>query len=250
MIKFFRKIRQNLLSEGKTGTPASQTGRYFKYAIGEIILVVIGILIAIQINNWNEERKYRAQEKNLLIGLKEDLQESRQEIESTITYNDSTVSFYKYILINFENSEGVTPQLKKSIGKITNWQIPYLTYSTFESLKNKGLDLISNSSLRKNIIALYDNEFAYLMEDYDRAEWTMSENVSLPLANKYIRTSISEPYSSVPNNYETLRHNTEFINMTHRLISLRQKGVKRCNTIVTKIDDIIIEIDNEINSIN
>ena len=50
MIKFFRKIRQNLLIENKTG-------KYLKYAIGEIILVVIGILIALQINNWNEQRK-------------------------------------------------------------------------------------------------------------------------------------------------------------------------------------------------
>ena len=50
MIKFFRKIRQNLLSEGKTG-------KYLKYEIGEIILFVFGILIALQINNWNEARK-------------------------------------------------------------------------------------------------------------------------------------------------------------------------------------------------
>ena len=50
MIKFFRKIRQNLLVENKTG-------KYLKYAIGEIVLVVIGILIALQINNWNENRK-------------------------------------------------------------------------------------------------------------------------------------------------------------------------------------------------
>ena len=55
MIKFFRKIRQNLLSQGKTG-------KYFKYAIGEIILVVIGILIALQINNWNEYQKDRKSE--------------------------------------------------------------------------------------------------------------------------------------------------------------------------------------------
>ena len=52
MIKFFRKIRQNLLSEGKTG-------KYLKYAIGEIILVVIGILIALSINNWNQNQKDR-----------------------------------------------------------------------------------------------------------------------------------------------------------------------------------------------
>ena len=47
MIKFFRTIRKNLISEGKTVN-------YLKYAIGEIVLVIIGILIALQINNWNE----------------------------------------------------------------------------------------------------------------------------------------------------------------------------------------------------
>lgn len=59
MLKLFRKIRQNLLSQGKTL-------RYFKYAIGEIVLVVIGILIALQINNWNERRKAFIQELNQL----------------------------------------------------------------------------------------------------------------------------------------------------------------------------------------
>ena len=57
MIKFFRRIRQNLVLENKTGKPALLIGRYFNYAIGEILLVVIGILIALQINNWNEDRK-------------------------------------------------------------------------------------------------------------------------------------------------------------------------------------------------
>jgi hypothetical protein len=59
MIKFFRKIRQNLLTQGKTG-------KYFKYAIGEIVLVVIGILIALGINNWNEHRKNKESEKIIL----------------------------------------------------------------------------------------------------------------------------------------------------------------------------------------
>ena len=60
MIKFFRKIRYDLMGENPTSANASagaKTGKYFKYAIGEIILVVIGILIALQINNWNEGKK-------------------------------------------------------------------------------------------------------------------------------------------------------------------------------------------------
>lgn len=59
MIKFYRKICQNLLNERKTT-------KYFKYAIGEIILVVISILIALSINNANQDRKERVQEKTLL----------------------------------------------------------------------------------------------------------------------------------------------------------------------------------------
>ena len=59
MIKFFRKIRYDLMETGKTG-------KYLKYAIGEIVLVVIGILIALQINNWNGQRKLELKEKSLL----------------------------------------------------------------------------------------------------------------------------------------------------------------------------------------
>jgi hypothetical protein len=65
MIKFFRKIRQNLLSEG-------QTGKYLKYAIGEIILVVIGILIALQLNDWNDSQKQLKLENEYYCRLLED----------------------------------------------------------------------------------------------------------------------------------------------------------------------------------
>ena len=74
MIKFFRKIRQNLLSEGKTG-------KYFKYAIGEILLVVIGILIALQINNWNEKRKIKIAEIEILQNLKTELKYNLEDLE-------------------------------------------------------------------------------------------------------------------------------------------------------------------------
>ncbi len=78
MIKFFRKIRQNLLTEGKTG-------KYLKYAIGEIILVVIGILIALQINNWNIEKIDKKRETkyltNIILDLKKDITQLEYLIE-------------------------------------------------------------------------------------------------------------------------------------------------------------------------
>ena len=75
MIKFFRKIRQNLLSEGKTG-------KYFKYAFGEIVLVVVGILIALQINNWNENRKLNITTSEYIENLRSDI------VQDTIGLNN------------------------------------------------------------------------------------------------------------------------------------------------------------------
>lgn len=71
MIKFFRQIRKSLLMENKTSKPvqSTQSGRYFKYAIGEIVLVVIGILIALSINNWNSQRIQDAKALRLAVRL-------------------------------------------------------------------------------------------------------------------------------------------------------------------------------------
>ena len=73
MIKFFRKIRQNLLMENKTG-------KYFKYAIGEIALVMIGILLALQVNNWNNSRIEQNEEKEVLIKLNADFKENKKAL--------------------------------------------------------------------------------------------------------------------------------------------------------------------------
>src|SRR4030065_2883209 len=77
MIKFFRKIRQNLLSDGKTG-------KYFKYAIGEIVLVVIGILIALQLNNYNDSLKQNDLEQKALNNLKLDFVYNQNELNKSI----------------------------------------------------------------------------------------------------------------------------------------------------------------------
>ena len=91
MIKFFRQIRRNLIEKGKTGLPEQRvrTGKYLKYAIGEIILVVIGILIALQINNWNEHRKTRATEIIFLKNIKADLELNLVSLDA-LSFPDKT----------------------------------------------------------------------------------------------------------------------------------------------------------------
>lgn len=89
MITFFRKIRQNLLMENKTGKPAFAPGKYFKYAIGEIVLVVIGILIALQINNWNEQRKADRAENKALVALKKEFEQNIERFQFILEQRDS-----------------------------------------------------------------------------------------------------------------------------------------------------------------
>src|SRR5210317_1909147 len=95
MIKFFRTIRQNLLNQGKTS-------KYLKYAIGEIILVVIGILIALNINNWNEEQKERLLEKeafnSLLISLSSDLENQINFNIRILKFNIESINYIKQLL--------------------------------------------------------------------------------------------------------------------------------------------------------
>jgi hypothetical protein len=93
MIKFFRKIRQNLLMENKTG-------KYLRYAIGEIVLVVIGILIALSINNWNENRKIRNTEQQYLLALKEEFSFNKDELKSIMNRNNLNFDYALKILVN------------------------------------------------------------------------------------------------------------------------------------------------------
>ena len=110
MIKFFRKIRQKLLSENKFS-------KYLIYAIGEIVLVVIGILIALQINNWNEHRKDKATEHTLLIAMHDDLLINIDRLNNDIQIEQNTINATdKYLnLINAALHEINKGQLKKVV---------------------------------------------------------------------------------------------------------------------------------------
>ena len=84
MIRFLRNIRRTLITENKMG-------KYFKYAIGEILLVMIGILLALQVNNWNETKQKRKVELKLLQELMDDLFETKEDLLTDIEKANSTL---------------------------------------------------------------------------------------------------------------------------------------------------------------
>src|SRR5210317_2333516 len=94
MIKFFRKIRQNLLMENKTGT-------YLKYAIGEIFLVVIGILIALSINNWNQQRISHNKEQILLSELYQEFVNNKVQFDIVINVHQKSLDLSDSLIARF-----------------------------------------------------------------------------------------------------------------------------------------------------
>lgn len=156
MIKLFRHIRKNLLMENKTG-------KYLKYAIGEIVLVVIGILIALQINNWNENRKDRTTEKTILVAIAENLQGNIDGLEFLLNRLDSYDQSGNIIsdLINHKTAynDSLNYPWMNAIQNGANFA---LSKSGFESLKNTGIQIISDNKLKSEVINLYENTYLTL----------------------------------------------------------------------------------------
>ena len=149
MIKFFRKIRQNLLSEGKTG-------KYFKYAIGEIILVVIGILIALSINNHNNNRQQREIEQAYLLSLQSEFKTNLEKINNCLTENHNHVKAVEHMLTLFDDkvrdtiSEKETSDIIYSVFKGVPTYIPSKGVLT-DIISSGNLNLIQNEKLRQKI---------------------------------------------------------------------------------------------------
>ena len=149
MIKFFRRIRQQLLTENKFSN-------YLLYAIGEIILVVIGILIALAINNWNENRKLRNQEIIYLNNLKNDINTQIQMLDIYIDFENIIIDHSNDIMRHYElndgfkNMDSIFPKLHDLT---TRWTFSNANTTLLQMLNSNQINIIQNRQLREELIA-------------------------------------------------------------------------------------------------
>ena len=150
MIKFFRNIRQTLIKENKTSN-------YFKYAIGEIALVVIGILIALQINNWNEQKKADQFELKMLAEIKKSIVKDNTYLqfilEERVKVIDSNCAVLKKML---KQNKIDSVEFNKNLLGIGFGFIFQYSDGAYEALKASGIDKVTNDSLRNELIQFYD----------------------------------------------------------------------------------------------
>ncbi len=158
MIKIFRKIRYNLMEKNKTG-------KYLKYAIGEIVLVVVGILIALSINNWNENRKSDIELYNYLELMGEELQQDKLFYSKLISENKSRLDY----LISLSSGNFEKLNLEDALENIAYNFATRNFGSAYYALKENGkLINTNNKELRNQMVHYYED----LAVDYNQyTDW-------------------------------------------------------------------------------
>jgi hypothetical protein len=208
---------------------------------------VIGILIALQINNWNEDRKLNNIGRAILKEIKLNLIESEQKLTMGIQIQEKQILHYESILEYINNDLPYSPVLDSAFSQINRWYAPYLTYTSYETLKVQGLNIIANDSIRRGITEMYETNFTYLIKDYDQAEWLRAESITFPFFEKHVRKSLIDERLARPNDFETLKKNDEFINILHSNISMRRIGIASYTDVISEIRLLILMIDRELN---
>jgi len=250
MIKFFRKIRQNMIKENRTS-------KYLLYAIGEIVLVVIGILIALSINNWNEQRKNANQELKLLqsfnIGLEKDL----ADIDSNISGHTKGLNSANMILNLLESNQIYNDTLAKHFSNVMEPSRFVNSTSAFETLKSKGIDLITNEDLRNQLISVYDAQYTFFQ--YGENSFMEEQNIG---SRNIFPSRFEESFNYdladfnnlhgeiVPLNFESLKTDQEFLyflktikNRTNVFVNFHYKNLR------AHVVGLINAIDSEIEKI-
>jgi len=253
MIKFFRRIRQSLLSENKFS-------KYLIYAIGEIVLVVIGILIALQINTWNENQKLKKEERQVLINFQQSLQNDLTNLGiRTQIHNRSDFSI-GVILDHLENDKAYDGSLKVHFGQTNATPEIIINTSTFEALKSNNLNLISNENLRQSITDFY-NYYLGEVTGANRRYSDIVEHASLNLYPSRFQSFWETNYEDwkddwtriesfmTPLNYEALKKDSEYLyhlrSLPNRRIFLARIHIDK---ITQEVNALLDQIDKELNS--
>jgi len=152
MIKFFRKIRQKLVTENKFS-------KYLIYAIGEIVLVVIGILIALSINNWNENHKNQSKEKTVLSAIHNEFTINKSQLDTVTFYHKLALESCGKLISMFpldrkrHNLDTIAKHLEYSV---QTWTFNPSQSSIVGLINSSSIDIIRNEELRELLVSWQD----------------------------------------------------------------------------------------------
>ena len=157
MITLFRRIRERLIASGSIS-------KYLIYAVGEILLVVIGILIALQVNNWNEDRKDQIKTRNYLLEMTENLESDVADVDEAVSLyqsKDSLLTAGIRILVGGSADSEIISFLAENSYELSTFFLFEFKSVAFENMTSTGnIDLLQDLELRNNLTAYYQRQYA------------------------------------------------------------------------------------------
>ncbi|TVZ60310.1 hypothetical protein NA63_2862 [Flavobacteriaceae bacterium MAR_2010_105] len=260
MIKFFRKIRQNMIKENRAT-------KYALYAIGEIILVVIGILIALQINNWNQHRITKNTERDTLKNLLEEIQLDTLDIGFNLQLHKTSLENAERLFKFLGGDSSVQSDSVNFTEVLGNPVVAILNTSTYTSLVNSSPNLISNQILKKKIFVHYNLVYTSILEVENRSTGFKPYDKLLPFFQKHFSVDkefkslslssnnstdyFNEDYkrtSLFPRNIELLKSDDEFKVTLSEVIYLRSITISVYQEALKRIKELSNEINMELNN--
>jgi hypothetical protein len=241
MFRFFRKIRYKLLDEG-------HLSKYTYYAIGEIMLVVIGILIALQINNWNEARKAKNTEIEILKLISIDLDTTIEEFERLLKFDQSIVDANKFVLEILNNPESTYDEsMARQFGLTNRFGSFTPSRLTYESIRTTGFNIISNIEVRNSIFKLYDSSFNSQLDGTSEFLGRQFTETSM-----FINTLFSTGETvidKIPNDFDLLKSNQAYVNLITLLYADSKSMLQLHKRMLEETRTVKKMIDNEVNQL-
>lgn len=235
MIKFFRKIRRKMLSENKFS-------KYLLYAIGEIILVVIGILIALQINNLNERKKSQGLEQKLLRELKVDLNQNITDFEINIQIRKNALQVQNTLLEVMAQKRPYNDSLSSFFyyGRFLNISTLNVRHGAYDAIQSTGLTFITNDSIRNSLTEFYTEEMESIRVTESREDKML--DILIPFILEELE---SDPMNGLatPVDFESLISNQRFKQsitvysyFQRGIIARYTKAVEMAKSLIEKIE--------------
>ena len=239
MIKFFRRIRQQLLTENKFS-------KYLLYAIGEIALVMIGILLALQVNNWNDERKEKRHEIDILKQMKTDLEEDIQiGWKYPIYVREMSIKSSEIIINNLENYKPYHDSLDVSFAWIPATTIFMPRTSVYDNLKTVGFDVIDNNNLRNKYQQLFDFRYKLLELQFNEINIRIYNRFEDFYLDNFKEIEIQK--NATPLDYAALSGNHKFLQMVKLNKKIKEQQLQLLAETKEEINYVINLIAQELN---
>mgnify|MGYP001818349976 CR=1 FL=1 len=211
---------------------------FWIYAVGEFVLVFLGILIALQVDNWNQDRRVRNLEKAMLHELLANLYSDLDDVETNIGMHNEAISSSKIILSFIDGAEPWNDSLAIHFGNLNIGSIFFENISSYESLKSLGIDLISNDSLRQQITHLYSVSYDYIASLEELSLKHTFEILNVSVAKLLYMTAPMHTY--VPLDVSEMRASNEF---RHNLMLYLSFNSYQLNTYSKAKDELLSLID-------